>query len=187
MLALVALGCRSGVNSHRGTVDSPTGSVDTHKAPCSSSVIRTADLHVDLPYQVHYKRRPRDLRRPGSAVTAAGLRRGRVGLLLLSLHLRVGLRVNTRAPMHNIEDFEALLTTGESVVQANPAVFTGPNPVRYLFSIEGADVLTGHEQRLPGYIARGVRVFGLTHALHNRLADSATDLRAPRVRAHEGW
>ena len=43
------------------------------------------DLHVDLPFQVHYRERPVDLREPGGDVSAAHMRRGCVRTLVLSL------------------------------------------------------------------------------------------------------
>jgi membrane dipeptidase len=136
-----------------------------------------ADLHVDLPYQVHYRGRAADLTQPGGQVTAASLRAGPVRFALLSLFLWSGLR----EPRHDYADFLALLDTGERIVSENRTVF-GADGVDYLFSVEGSHALVGHEDALPTLIARGVRVYGLTHSRHNALADSATDRR----RGHGG-
>jgi membrane dipeptidase len=142
---------------------------------CASDDIRVADLHVDLPYQVHYRGRPARLDQPGSAITAASLRKGRVGFLVLSLYLRSGFH----APRHTMADVDALLETAERIIRDNPHVFAGAEPVRYLFSMEGAHPLANREDQLSALMARGVRLFGLTHWLHNELGDSSTDPRRP--------
>lgn len=145
-------------------------------APVCEPAVEVADLHVDVAYQVHYRGRSMDFGRPEGAVSARALRAGHVRLLVLSLHLRAGLL----PPRHTFDDFLALLDTAERMVRANPRLFSGPDAIRYVFSVEGAHAIAGHEDALPALVARGVRVFGLTHALHNVLADSATDRRRSR-------
>lgn len=156
----------------------PPGSPARDNGLCDRDPPPAADLHVDVVYRAHYRRRPLALDLPGSAVTSAGLRAGRVRMLVLSLYLSSGLR----RPRHTIDDFDALLATGEQLVRANPHLFAGKDAIRHLFSVEGSHALAGHEDRLPAYLARGVRLFGLVHSLHNQLADSATDRR----RGHGG-
>lgn len=141
--------------------------------------LELADLHIDLPYQVHYQGRAVALDRDESAVTTASLRQGRARLLILSLFLWSGFR----APRHTLADFHELLATAERIIAQNPALFdrkqAGAEAISYLFSVESSHALAGQEHIIPGLVARGVRVFGITHALHNQLGDSATDRRKP--------
>jgi membrane dipeptidase len=136
-----------------------------------------ADLHVDLPYQVHYRGRAADLSRPGRDVDAASLRAGCVRVLTLSIYL-------PSAPpsrVHTLAELRAVLATADGIVRDNPALFAGPDaPVRAVYGIEGAGALAGHADEVPALVRRGVRLFGLTHRFHNALADSATDARPGR-------
>ncbi|MBL4633477.1 MAG: membrane dipeptidase [Kofleriaceae bacterium] len=142
------------------------------------SALRVADLHVDAVYWRHYRGRSLTLKNTGSEsqVSARGLRRGGVQLLVLSLYLDSGLRPAT----HTYGDFDALLTTADAMVAANSDLFGGPHAIKYLFSVEGCHALVGHEHKLPLLVQRGVAIFGLTHSLHNALADSSTDPRKGR-------
>jgi membrane dipeptidase len=153
----------------------PRAAAPAVASECVPHDLMVADLHVDLPYQVHYRGRPVSLDQPGSAITTASLRRGRVRFLVLSLYLWSGFR----APRHTMADVHALLGTAERIIRDNPEVFAGHEPIRYLFSMEGAHPLAGREDELAALMARGVRIFGLTHWLHNQLGDSSTDPRRP--------
>lgn len=135
------------------------------------------DLHVDLPYQAHYRGRPLDLARPGADVTAGTLLAGCVRVLTFSLFLP------SAGPQqqHTMEELRAVLATADALVAANPGLFAGPDaPVRPLYAIEGAGALAGHSAELPALVRRGVRLVALTHRYHNALADSATDERPGR-------
>ncbi|MBW2455401.1 MAG: membrane dipeptidase [Deltaproteobacteria bacterium] len=136
---------------------------------CSHGV---ADLHVDLPFQVHYRGRSRDLSQPGGDVTAASLRAGCVELVVLSLFLPMGLRPR---PL-TVEELAAVLNTAEMVVAANPVLTGTDGPgTRVLFSLEGSQAIAVQPDQIPHLVSRGVILFGLVHAHHNDLADSSSD------------
>ncbi len=146
--------------------------------PCADSSIPrgAADLHVDLPYQVHVRGRSVDLSVGGSEVTAQTMTDGCVRLLVLSIY--VSSRMNLR--QHTLAEVRAVLDAADRIVAANPGLFHGPNaPVRVVYGVEGSQGLAGALDQIPALVRRGVRLFGLVHARHNDLADSATD-PAPR-------
>ena len=126
------------------------------------------DLHVDLPFQVHYRERPVDLREPGGDVSAAHMRRGCVRTLVLSLFVP-----GERPELDELLD---VLATAERIVQVNRWSILGePGEVAVVFSIEGSEPLVGELDAIPRLVARGVRLFGLVHARHNALAESSSD------------
>jgi membrane dipeptidase len=132
------------------------------------------DLHVDLPFQVHYRERPADLREPGGDVSAESLRRGCVRTLVLSLFVP-GERVE-------LDELLDVLAAAERIVQVNGWSMLGePGEVAVVFSIEGSAALLGELDAIPRLVARGVRLFGLVHARHNALAESSSD---PHPHAH---
>jgi membrane dipeptidase len=132
------------------------------------------DLHVDLPYQLYFQGRPRALEQPGAEVSRAALERGRVAAVVLSLYLPSGLRPGRQ----QYGDLIAVLEEAEATVQTNGSLFSPHGPIRVIYGIEGCQALIGHFDRIPSLVARGVRLFGLTHQWHNDLADSSQD-RSP--------
>lgn len=144
----------------------------TATASADECAYGVADLHVDLPLQVRWEGRPRDLSMPGGSVTAESLRAGCVRTMVLSLFLPPRVR-------HTVDEQIAQLETAEGIVRANPGVF-GPEGVTPIYATEGSQALAGHLDRIPELVARGVRLFGVVHNRHNDLADSATDTAAGR-------
>jgi len=144
--------------------------------PDAAACDGVADLHVDLPYQVHYRGRSRDLGDAGADVTARSLRDGGVRLIVLSVYLSSGLRPR----QHTIDEFDDLLATCEAIVSANPDVFAADPRIEVVYGVEGAGALAGHEDRLPELVRRGVKVYGLVHNHHNALADSSQDRHRAR-------
>jgi len=150
--------------------------------PAAADDLGAVDLHVDLPFQVHYHGRDRNLARPGSQVTAAALRAGHVRGLVLSLFVPTGL-----APrVLRYDELIAVLDTADGIVRANPGLLTpahrwsGPMPdrdgaVRVVYAVEGSQPIAGHLDRIPDLVRRGVVLFGPVHAHHDALADSSGD------------
>lgn len=135
-----------------------------------------ADLHIDLPYQVHYRGRSPDLSVQTGQVRTATLRRGCVRLAVLALYVPSGMAHARQTP----DELFALLDGAERIVRGNPGVFGASGATRAVFGIEGAQALAGALDRIPTLVRRGVRLFGPVHAHHNDLADSATDPRPAR-------
>ncbi|MBI2892746.1 MAG: membrane dipeptidase [Deltaproteobacteria bacterium] len=140
-----------------------------------------ADLHVDLPYQVHYLERPADLGRPAGQVDAASLRAGRLRLIVLSLFMPNDVPGQARRARRRktLAELLAVTDTADRIVRSNPDLF-GAGRIRAVYSVEGSDALADHLDRIPELVRRGVVLFGPVHSSHNELADSATDPRPGR-------
>jgi membrane dipeptidase len=130
------------------------------------------DLHVDLPFQIHYRSRSPDLSQPGGDVTAASLQAGCVELVVLSLFLPTGLKPRP----HTVDELLAVLATAERTVAANPLLSrTSGSGVQIIFSLEGSQAIAQRLDLIPQLVGRGVLLFGLVHAHHNDLSDSSSD------------
>lgn len=134
------------------------------------------DLHVDTPYQVHFKGRDPSLRE-GHA-TIAALKAGNYGGIILPIYMH---------PVHkdgsHLEDASAILTSIEGMVARNP-VFTPlgasaaePGKISVFLSIEGAGAFSKDVAAIDRFIERGVRLIGPVHSANNDFASSATGKR----------
>jgi len=129
------------------------------------------DLHVDLPYQYVYRGRPFSAgtgQYPAEKLAGAGV----VGVVLpLYAPRQVGpdgpRRQDLEASYARV--FEALATTPPFGLPG-----CGSAEVRTWLAFEGAAPLANHLEDVPGWVARGVRSFGLVHSYDNALAGSAT-------------
>ena len=127
-----------------------------------------ADLHVDLPFQVHYRHSRGDTR-------SLPLRRGCVRTLVLSLYLP------HRQEVRDLDALLAVLDTSERMVRRRGwARFDRAHggQVGVVYSVEGSEALRGRLEALPDLVARGVLIYGPVHAHHNDLAESSTDPHA---------
>jgi membrane dipeptidase len=139
------------------------------------------DLHVDLPYQVHYLGRARSLSRGGSQVTKRGLLAGNVRAVVLSIFVPTGLQPR---PLR-FEELLAVLDTADGIVRENQGILTparrwaGAMPesgaVRVVYGVEGSQTIVGHIERIPDLVRRGVVLFGPVHSHHDDFADSSGD------------
>ncbi len=131
------------------------------------------DLHVDLPFQVHYRDRAPDLAEAGGDLSRARLERGCVRTLVLSLFVPP----DDRAPP-DLDDLLAVLETAETITRVNGWVRLGePGPVAVVYAVEGAAPLAHDLDAIPDLVARGVLLFGLVHTHHDALAESSSDPR----------
>lgn len=140
------------------------------------------DLHVDLPFQVHYHDRARSLARPGSQLSRRALLAGNVRGIVLSLFVPTGL-----APrVLRFEELLAVIDTTDGIVRANPDLLSAPRPwsgplpgadgpVRVVYAVEGSQPISGHLERIPDLVRRGVVLFGPVHSHHDDFADSSGD------------
>lgn len=147
-------------------------------APPSPSAPRGAprpiDMHVDTPYQVHFKGRAASL--PEGQATSAMLRAGGYEAVVYPIYIPDYL--NGGRP--RVSDAEAIAKTLDAIVGENPLLWPasrGPVPegkVLVLQSIEGAGAFADEVEAIDRFVARGVRFVGPVHARDNRLATSAT-------------
>src|SRR5688500_10827461 len=92
-----------------GTPQTPDAQAGEPEVP-----VMVVDLHVDLPWQVHFKGRAPDLGE--GHVTAEALRAGRYGGIVLPIYLPDYLHDDGA----HVADAEAVLATIEKLVAANP-------------------------------------------------------------------
>lgn len=146
-------------------------------APVSSAARgapRPIDMHVDTPYQVHFKGRAASL--PEGQATSAMLRAGGYEAVVYPIYIPDYL--NAGKP--RVSDAEAIAKTLDAIVGENPLLWPasrGPAPegkVLVLQSIEGAGAFADEIEAIDRFVARGVRFVGPVHARDNRLATSAT-------------
>ncbi len=133
------------------------------------------DLHVDLPWQVHYKHRPRTLAE-GHA-TLRTLAEGGYGGLVFPIYLpdaAPGRRAST------IEDADAVFATIEGLIREHDlflpltARAAEPGKISTFLSIEGAGAFASDISQIDRFIARGLRLVSPCHGKNSGLASSAT-------------
>lgn len=137
---------------------------------------RVVDLHVDTPWQVHFKGRAIDL--PEGQATMQGLKTGRYAAITYPIYIADSLHDGKPT----IADADAILKTIDALILKHPDVLWDPrgggtapkDRVEALISIEGAGAFADDITQIDRFIARGVRFVGPVHAADNRLASSAT-------------
>ncbi len=164
---LLMLGCLGGALG----LLAPSGSLQ------ATEVFPVIDLHVDLPWQLHFKGRSLDLDR--GMVTARGLAAGRVAGLVLPMYIPDRVRPEGPAP----QDLEAMAATLERLVWRPGSPFF-PLPqaqqgsqLRGWLAFEGAQALAADPDAISAWVKRGVRLVGLAHTSDNELAGSSTGKR----------
>ena len=131
------------------------------------------DLHVDLPFQVHYRERAPDLGEDGGDLSRTRLERGCVRTLVLSLF--VPHRDGERSELAELLD---VLATAETITRVNGWARLGePGAVAVVYSVEGAAAIAHDLDAIPDLVSRGVLLFGPVHTHHNELAESSSDPR----------
>jgi membrane dipeptidase len=137
---------------------------------------RVVDLHVDTPWQVHFKGRAIDL--PEGQATMQGLKTGRYAAITYPIYIADSLHDGRPT----IADADAILKTIDALISKHADVLWDPrgggapprDRVEALISIEGAGAFADDITQIDRFIARGVRFVGPVHAADNRLASSAT-------------
>jgi len=144
----------------------------------SSGPIRALDLHVDTPWKVHFKGRPKTL--PDGPVSAPLLQAGGYAALVYPIYLPDYLHDDHPT----IADADAIYATIDALVAEHDALLyerelppSGELPdgrVVVYVSIEGAGAFADDVSQIERFVRRGVRFVGPVHARDNRLAGSAT-------------
>lgn len=142
---------------------------ETRAAP-----VMVVDLHVDLPWQVHFK--GRSMRLDEGHATLATLAAGHYGGIVLPIYLPD----QTHPDGAHIEDADAVLGTITSIVAAHAellplgAARAEPGRISTFLSIEGAGAFAADITQIDRFIDRGVRLISPNHGKNTRLSSSAT-------------
>lgn len=143
-------------------------------APEAEPAAMVVDLHVDVPWQVHFK--GRDPRLAEGHATVTTLAAGAYGGMVFPIYLPDYL--HKTGPL--VSDAEAILGTIEKIIGASGAFLplgasaAQPGKITSFVSIEGAGAFAADITRIDRFIERGVRLIGPVHARNNGLASSAT-------------
>lgn len=139
--------------------------------------VMVVDLHVDVPWQVHFKKRGEALTE--GHVRGDTLKAGAYGGIVLPIYLPDYLHADGA----HIDDADAVFDTIQRLLSKNsiflPLLSTRAQPGRVAtwLGIEGAGAFAADPTQIDRFIARGVRLVGPVHAKNGPLASSATGER----------
>ncbi|MEZ4306438.1 MAG: membrane dipeptidase [Polyangiaceae bacterium] len=150
-----------------------SGAAMTSNAETPEPAFAVVDLHVDVPWQVHFK--GRDPRLTEGHATVQNLTAGAYGGMVFPIYLPDYL--HKTGPL--ISDAEDILSTIEKIIGTAgvflpPGKPAAPGKITSFVSIEGAGAFAADITRIDTFIDRGVRLIGPVHARNNKLASSAT-------------
>jgi membrane dipeptidase len=154
--------------------DARTSRGDTGSPGPPDPPFMVVDLHVDVPWQVHYKKRPPGLTE-GHA-TLASLTKGAYGGLVFPIYLPDSAHKDGA----HIDDADAIFATIEAVIAKNDlflplgARAAQPGKIASFLSIEGGGAFAADVTQIDRFIARGLRLVSPCHAKNSPLASSAT-------------
>lgn len=143
-------------------------------------VAMVVDLHVDVPWQVHFKGRAAELREGHARIDA--LVAGGYGGIVFPIYLPDAANGGKGS---RIEDAEAVYETIRRVVGTSPVFLplqagrAQPGRILPFLSIEGAGAFAADPPAIDRFIERGVRLVAPVHAKNGPLASSATGERVP--------
>ncbi len=147
---------------------------DAAAATADDPAVLVVDLHVDVPWQVHFK--GRDPKLAEGHATVANLTAGAYGGMVFPIYLPDYL--HKTGPL--VSDAEDILGTIEKIIESSGAFLalgkgaSEPGKITSFASIEGAGAFAADITRIDRFIERGVRLIGPVHAKNNGLASSAT-------------
>lgn len=136
--------------------------------------LMVVDLHVDLPWQVHFKKRPVSLTEGHATLTA--LTRGGYGGIVWPIYLPDSAHKDGA----HIEDADAIFGTIENLIAKNDlflplgARAAVPGRISSFLSIEGAGAFAADVTAIDRFIDRGLRLVSPCHAKNSGLSSSAT-------------
>lgn len=148
------------------------------RAEAAEAPYEVVDLHVDVPWQLHYKKKPLDMSK--GMVTRKAMAEGHVAGLVLPFYIPD--KVRPSGP--EAADLDEILATVEKVIWQPGSPFlplphgdTSRRQVRGWLALEGAQALAADPDAIGPWVQRGVRLVGLAHGSDNDLAGSATGKR----------
>ena len=135
--------------------------------------IRAVDLHVDTPWRVHFKGRPKSA--DEGPATPALLRAGQYAAVVYPIYLPD--YIHDDHP--GIADADAVYATIDAIVAEHealvpPSATVDADSVAVFVSIEGAGAFAEDITQIDRFVKRGVKFVGPVHARDNRLAGAAT-------------
>ncbi|APR82033.1 Microsomal dipeptidase [Minicystis rosea] len=142
--------------------------------PAEDPPIAVVDLHVDVPWQVHFKGRAPSLTE-GHANVKALVAGNYIGLVF-----PIYLPDSTHKDGAHIEDADAVFATIESIIAKNPvflplgATTAEPGRISTFLAIEGAGAFARDITAIDRFIDRGLRFVSPCHAKNTALASAAT-------------
>jgi membrane dipeptidase len=137
---------------------------------------RVVDLHVDLPWQLHFKGRDASL--TSGHVTERALSAGHIEGLVLPLYVPD----DVRPTGPTMADHEAMTQTLDQLVARHSKLLAAPGilpdsgtpRVRTWLSFEGIGAMASDPSAMASWVKRGVKLVGLAHMHDNGLASSST-------------
>ena len=136
--------------------------------------VMVVDLHVDVPWQVHFKGRAPGLEEGHATVKA--LRAGGYGGIIFPIYLPD----KARETGPTIADADAILASIEGIIAASPAFLplgaarAEPGKISSFLAIEGAGAFAADITQIDRFIDRGLRLVSPAHASNTALSGAAT-------------
>ncbi len=168
--AALFAGALLGTPAHgRAPYDASTGAPRAGTPP-----IMVVDLHVDLPWQVHYK--GRDARLTEGHAPVEGLKAGAYGGLVFPIYLPD----KAHKDGAHIEDADAIFATIEKIIATNKIFLpllspqAEPGRISTFLAIEGGGAFAADITQIDRFIARGLRLVSPNHSANTLLSSSAT-------------
>ncbi len=142
--------------------------------PDPAPTAMVVDLHVDVPWQVHWKGRAPTL--PEGDARLSALQAGGVGGLVFPIYLPD----KAHEDGAHLDDAEATYATIQAIVAASPVFLplgstrAEAGRITSFLSIEGAGAFAADPPAIDRFIARGVRLISPAHAKNTAFSASAT-------------
>jgi membrane dipeptidase len=136
--------------------------------------LMVVDLHVDLPWQVHYKKRSPALTEGHATLQA--LTAGGYGGIVFPIYLPD----TAHKDGAHIADADAIFATIEGIIRQNPLFLpltareAVPGHISSFLSIEGGGAFAADVTQIDRFIERGLRLVSPCHAKNSPLSSSAT-------------
>ncbi|MEO7326987.1 MAG: membrane dipeptidase [Minicystis sp.] len=136
------------------------------------------DLHVDIPWQVHFKHRATDLHEGHARLDT--LSAGNYGGLVFPIYLPDKPPLKNRKNGSLIEDADAVFASIEAIIARDPLFLplgssrAQPGKISTFLAIEGAGAFGADITQIDRFIARGLRLVSPAHRKNSPLSASAT-------------
>ncbi len=164
--------------------------IPSTKSHGRSFVAKAVDLHVDLSYRTLYKKRPFAL--AGGQFSVEQIQAGSVGGVVLPLYVPLDAEPGGRGVQQFERSYQHVF---DNIVTTPPyalpgcGVYAAGNHKRSLqtfLAFEGSEGLPIDAAGLRPRVARGVKIFGIVHSVHNEFAGSSNDPDGPQGLTERG-